>query len=127
MYPDVKVKSCKFKLSLNDTVRITLLRNPFSKGYDQRWSEEYFLISDRFKKQGLCLYKVKDILNQPIEGTFYEDELQQIKVGADTIYVIERVIRYKGRGLQKKALVRWRGWGSQHDSWIASEEIVNYG
>ena len=42
-------KPSQFKYKPGDRVRITYLRNPFSREYDQRWTGEVFSVSTRFR------------------------------------------------------------------------------
>ena len=41
------------------------------------------------------------------------------------MFKIEKVLKYKGRGNNKEALVRWLGWPKHFDSWIPVSEINN--
>ena len=43
----------------------------------------------------------------------------------DDMFKIEKVIKYKGRGNKKEALVRWLGWPKQFDSWIPVSNLNN--
>ena len=42
------------------------------------WTEEIFQIVNRFPRTPV-VYEVRDLLERPIEGTFYEKELQKVK------------------------------------------------
>ncbi|KAK3106495.1 hypothetical protein FSP39_021059 [Pinctada imbricata] len=37
-----------YKLKVGDNVRVSRIRNPFTREYDQKWSRELFIISDRW-------------------------------------------------------------------------------
>ena len=65
-------KAPRFKV--NDRVRITKYKNIFSKDYTENWSREIFII-DSVLKTNHWTYKVKDLNEENIIGSFYEKEL----------------------------------------------------
>ena len=52
--------------------------------------QEVFLITHRCKKQEIHLYPVKDLLDEHIDGHFYEQELQVVAKDIYFIYKIEK-------------------------------------
>ena len=62
-------KAPKFKV--NDRVRVTKYNNIFSKGYTKNWSRETFIIDSVFKTNPWT-YKIKDLKEEKIIGSFYE-------------------------------------------------------
>lgn len=100
-------------LKVGDKVRLQKKHRPFKKGYLPGWTEEVFSVSG-IKKGPLPLYKVVEWDGTPIQGTFYEQDLQKVVVDDQSLFRVEKVLkRQKGR-----ALVRWKGWPSKYDSWI---------
>jgi hypothetical protein len=67
----------KFKLKINDMVRISKYKTVFAKGYTPYWSEEIFYVSELLGRSSNA-YKIRDQMNEPVEGIFYESELQKI-------------------------------------------------
>ena len=118
-----KKKKIKFTLNTGDRVRTTYIRNPFNRAYDSKWTGEIFKIDRRFIRQGQPIYTLVDWYDNPVKGTFYEYELQKIEVTDNDMFKIEKVLKYKGRGNNKEALVRWLGWPKQFDSWIPASDI----
>ena len=58
-------------------------------------------------RQGQPIYKLVDWYNKTCERKhFYQKELQKVEVSEDDMFKIEKVIKYKGRGNKKEALVR---------------------
>jgi len=53
----------------------------FQKDYEQKLTEEVFLVSRRYLRQGIPIYKLMDYGKDQIEGTLYESELQKSKQG----------------------------------------------
>ena len=79
----LKVKNYKF--DVGDIVRISHLRNVFSREYDERWTREEFVVTSRFIKDNHRMYTLKDYDNEPILGTFYQNELQRVRVEDGTV------------------------------------------
>ena len=67
------------------------------------------------------MYTVQDLLERPIEGTFYEEELQKVK--RLDIFRIEKVLKKRTKNKKTEYFVRWSGYGSDFDSWIQSSDI----
>ena len=67
------------------------------------------------------MFTVQDLLERQIEGTFYEEELQNIK--HPDIFRIEKVLKKRTKNKMTEYLVRWSGYGPDFDSWIQSSDI----
>ena len=67
----------KFKFCIGDHVRLSLRKRLFKKGYKMNWTEEIFQITHQLSRT-LVVYTVQDLLERPVEGTFYEEELQRL-------------------------------------------------
>ena len=61
-------------------------------------------------------YKIKDLNGEEIGGTFYREELQKTD---QTIYRIEKGIRKA----KDKALVKWKGYPAEFNSWIPLKDL----
>ena len=75
----------------------------FDEGYTPNWTEEIFLV-DKIQSTNPTTYRLKDLNNEEIQGSFYEPELLKAK---QDVFRIHKVIRtdYK----KKQALVKWLG------------------
>ena len=94
----------KPKFKVGDKVRISKYkRKIFDKGYTPNWTEEIFLV-DKIQSTNPITYRLKDLNNEEIQGSFYEPELLNAK---QDVFRIEKVIRkdYK----KKQVLVKWLG------------------
>ena len=112
----VSVAQTAFKIG--DTVRISKYkRKTFDKGYTPNWTEEVFTI-DEIRPTDPITYKIKDLNGEEIKGTFYREELQKTD---QTIFRIERVIRKT----KDKALVKWKGYPDQFNSWVSLKDLKN--
>ena len=118
-----KKEKIKFNFNVGDRVRTTYIRRHFQREYDSKWTGEIFKISRRFIRQGQPIYRLVDWYDKPVEGTFYQNELQKIETTDADMFKIQKVIKNKGRGNKKEALVRWLGWPKHFDSWIPASEI----
>ena len=116
-------KPTVFKLEVGDAVRLSHVKQVFKREYDERWTRETFLITERRMKENLACYKLKDIQNEPIAGTFYQNELQKVDRDDDDVYKIEEIIDRRRRRGKKEVLVKWLGWPKQFNSWIAADQL----
>ena len=67
------------------------------------------------------MYKLKDMNDEIIEGSFYEKELQKTKSTTGE-YIIEKMIKTKN----DKLFVKWRGYSNNFKSWISKKDIIKY-
>ncbi len=121
-------KMCKdapvFKYKTGDVVRVSKVRNVFSKGYEQNYTEEFFTIA-------VCIpwtppvCRLQDYDGDVIEGCFYEKELQKIIVNQDKAFKIEKILDRKKRGNQVFCLAKWRGWPTKFSSWLPERDILD--
>ena len=112
----------KFRFQVGDKVRINKTRMTFEKSYLPGWSEEIFQITSRQASQP-STYRIKDLNDEEIQGRFYESELQKVNK-KDNIYRIEKILHKRKRKGVTEVLVRWLGWGPEHDSWIPETGIL---
>ena len=101
----IKTSKQKPKFKIGDKVRISKYkRNVFDKGYTPNWTP--------------ITCKIKDLNDETIEGSFYEPELLKAK---QDVFRIDKVIRrdYK----KKQALVKWKGYSDDFNSWIPMRDL----
>jgi len=118
LYGDMEQVTSKPKLKIGDKVRISKYkRNVFDKGYTPNWTEEVFIV-DKIRYSNPINYKLKDLNNEEIKGSFYEPELLKAK---QEVFRIDKVIRrdYK----KKQALVKWKGYSDYFNSWIPMKDL----
>ena len=90
LYGNMEQLSSKPKFKVGDKVRISKYkRKVFDKGYTPNWTEEIFLI-DKIQSTKPITYRLKDLNNEEIQGSFYEPELLKAK---QDVFRIEKVIR----------------------------------
>ena len=66
------------KFSIGDKVVTSKIKNLFDKGYAKNWNEEPFFIHE-IKKTKPIVYTLRDENNEPLQGTFYENQLQLVE------------------------------------------------
>jgi hypothetical protein len=116
-------KRLPYRFKVGDQVQITHLRRQFQRDYDQTYTEEIFVIRDRFISQGIPIYKLRNMMDDPIQGTFYASELQRLAKDEATIWRIDKVLRKRKVRGKEEVLVRWLGWPKKLDSWIPKRDI----
>ena len=114
----------KFNFSKRDLVRISFAKSPFERSYNEKFTEEVFVIKNRFLQDNIPVYKLADLQNSPVDSVFYGPELQRVVKTGD-LWVIDRILKTVGKGKNKKVLVRWKGYGPKFDSYVLKSSIKN--
>ena len=114
----------KYKVKVGDQVKISKHKRIFQKGYLPSWTEETFTIAQRIPRDP-PVYRLKEADGDFIQGTFYEPELQKVLEKPDHLFRIEKILKYRGKGASKEALVHWKGWPKKYDSWIPYKQLVS--
>ena len=118
LYGNLKPLATKPKYKIGDKVRISKYKRAvFDKGYTPNWTAEIFTV-DKIQYTNPITYKIKDLNNGEIKGSFYEPELLKAE---QYVFRIEKVIKrdYK----KKQALVKWRGYNDSFDGWIPFKDL----
>lgn len=113
-----------FAFKEGDKVRINLLRNAFKRQYDQKWSGEVFIIRQRFVRDRLPMYLLKDYLGEPLTGSFYQNELQRVLVPVDTLFVVDSIVERKRVKGVPYVKVHFRDWPKKFDKWVKESDLV---
>ena len=125
MIKDVKRRYIRYKFKVGDTVRLTHIKHPFRRSYQEQWTTELFKVNQRFQLQGIPMYKVKDFQDKPIEGTFYQSELQKVEKNEDELWKISKILKKRKRGGKTEYLVQFEGWPKQYNQYVPEEDIKN--
>lgn len=107
----------KHKFNIGEIVRISKYKGVFDKGYSASWSSELFKVK-KVKQTNPVTYLLEDMDGKPIQGGFYEFELQKTKF-PDT-YLVEKILKTKG----DKVFVKWLNFGNKFNSWIEKDTII---
>ena len=116
-YSSIK-KTKRQKYKVNDLVRISKLPNRFLRSYQPQNQDEIFKVVSIKKSLPKFLYKLQSLSNEDIIGYFYTEELVKVDK-SNEIYLVDKILKSKGN----KRLVRWKGYGKEHDSWVNARDI----
>lgn len=105
-------------------VRISYAKSPFERSYNEKFTQEVFIIKDHYLMDGIPVYKLADLQNCLVEGLFYSQDLQPI-IKTDDLWQVERILKTKGKGKNQQVLVRWKGYGPKFDSYILKTSLKN--
>jgi len=113
----------KAKFKVGDYVRIPSAKTIFSKEGTGKWTIEIFKIN-LVKNTKPITYGIEDLKEEPIEGSYYEQELQKVPPQViDQPFRIEKIIETKGKGKNKKAFVKYLGYPDKFNEWIFYDDI----
>ena len=74
-----KKKQILYRFQVGDKVQTTYTQNPFQWEYDSHWTAGIFKIARRYMRQDQPIYTVVDWYDKPVEGIFYQKELQKVE------------------------------------------------
>ena len=120
-----KHKNRRFTFEVGDKVRISKTKRAFDREYSERWSREIFQIKSRFFREDIPVYRIEDWFNDLLKGSFYQSELQKVESNAQDLFDVEEILDYKGRGRNRQALVKWKGWPKKFNSWQPASNVVH--
>ena len=128
MYVDKnsKRKKSNFRFKINDQVRISYNKYVFQRDYHQKWTEEYFIITQRARKANHNMYKLKDLSGEDIDGLFYESELQKINKNSDSSFRVKKILKRRRRKSGEELYIKWMGWPDKFNSWVAAVDVQKY-
>lgn len=120
--PRPRVKRFEFKIQSN--VRMLTEKLVFHR-YRENYSREIFRIHDRFEKDGLEIYVLEACDSEVIDGFFYSQELEAVKLGLDTDAQIDKYITEERRQGVPYVLVQYKGVGSkgQCREWLRKADL----
>ena len=104
---------------MGDRVRLNKVHRTFEKGYLPGWTEELFVVH-RVIPGPIPTYKIHEWDGSPVEGTFYNADLQKVQLADDALFRIEKVLKRQ----KDQVLVKWQGWPDKYNSWIPSRAIT---
>jgi hypothetical protein len=110
------------KFQVGDYVRISRKRQTFERGYTQKWTSEIFVVDGVDFWKTPIVYRIKDLGDDKIEGTFYAQELQKVK--KPETFLIEKIIRRRGKGSKQEMFVKWLGYPERFNSWVPASDFV---
>ena len=123
-YPNFSKKYDVRKFKVGDSVRLSRLKGKFEKGYTPSWTDEIFVVSQHIPRKPFSVYKIKDLLGEELEGTFYAAELESFNK-PDEVFKIEKIIKTKKVRRVTHYLVKWINYPPKFNSWVSEADMVN--
>ena len=114
--PDLTRLPMRAKFKTGDKVRIQKKKGLFEKGFTPNWTEEVFTVS-KIQKTNPVTYKITDLNDEEIQGTFYEQELQKT---SQEVYRIEKIVNKD----KTRSLVKWKGYPEIFNSWVDNNDLI---
>ena len=108
----------EYKFKIQDHVRIPHVPSVFGREWSMRWTEEIFVIVQRFRRDNINLYKIEDEKGEDILGTFYEGELQLVLADQNQQWKVQHIVKERGVGVYREAFVKFIGWPAYYNRWI---------
>lgn len=121
-YSKAEMKRKKPKFKVGDTVRISILRTNFSRGYHQNFTTEIWTVSEVLDNLPQPRYKVKDANGEILLSVLNENELVAFEK-KDDVFTIEKILKVRKRKGLKQYLVRWAGYPESHNSWVLEKDM----
>ncbi|GBO34007.1 hypothetical protein AVEN_90468-1 [Araneus ventricosus] len=92
----------------------------FEKGYETNFSEELFVVSECMKRSP-SVYHIKDLLGEPVLGTFYLQELQKVKLKES--FPVEKILKKRTKKKRLEYFVKFKGYPNKFNQWITASNI----
>ncbi|XP_053380052.1 uncharacterized protein LOC128548709 [Mercenaria mercenaria] len=112
-----------FQFKVGDLVRISFSKQPFQRAYQEQYTTEVFKVAGRILKQGIPMYKLKDLKGDSIKGLFYTAELQKVNKDENSLWFIERILKKRKRNKKLQYFVEWQGFPKAFNSWVDAKDV----
>jgi transposase InsO family protein len=117
--------------SAGDTVRISLTKGHFDKGYIPNWGRQHMVVKEvvpsRRGGHPRPVYKLADTQGDSINGQYYREEVQYVPDRLRNTLEVERILRRRAaEDGQTETLVKFKGWPDKFNRWLTDEELTIY-
>ncbi len=125
-------KPRKFLFEVGTHVRLTLRPEKITSEYKERWTREIFQIHSRRRRNGIPVYKVKDLVGEVLDGTFYTEELQEVSPDAkNKTYQIDKVLKERvfatpGGKRRRQYYVSFIGFPRKFNQWVPASAVKEW-
>ena len=83
----------KQSFRVGDSVRVTMTKKTFKKEYTDQWSKELFVVAGKHRT-----IPTTYMVDEPIHGTFYHQELHLVRVEYAKVYTVECILKKRKGG-----------------------------
>ena len=112
----------KPKFDVGNKVRISRIKDTFDKGYEPNFSHEVFTICEVLMTQPVT-YRLIDYLKNPIQGSFYSEEL--LKTKTPDYFEIEKILKTRTVGKKKEYFVKFVGHNDSFNEWVSEDQVTD--
>ena len=112
-------KKRAFVFDIGDRVKLSVIKKPFDREYDEKYTTEVFTVIDQRMQGDVPSYRVKDEQNDAIVGWFYQQELLRVIDPENKQYKIEKVLKRRKRNGKPELFVKFRGYPKKFNSWVS--------
>jgi len=116
LYQEFERRPIHAKFKTGDKFRILKKKGLFEKGFTPNWTEAVFTVS-KIQITNPVTYKITDLNDEKIQGTFYEQELQKT---SQEVYRIEKIVKKD----KTRSLVKWKGYPKGFNSWVDNKDLI---
>ena len=113
----------RYKFKVGDYVRLSHMKHTFQRDYQEKWTEEIFIVIQRKYRSGIPVYKVTDYAKDSIDGTFYQSELQKVNKDKDALWRVDKVLKKRKRQGKEEVYVSFVGWPKKFNMWLPKENV----
>ena len=121
-YIKMEQKRRKPKFKIGDSVRISLNRSKFKRGYFQSFSTEVWYVENVMTNLPFARYIVKDANGEVLNCVLNENEL--VRYIPNDVYQVEKIIKKRKKGKKTQFFVKWLHHNEKFNSWIDEADIV---
>ena len=115
LYQDLTRRPIHAKFKIGDKVRSLKKKKFFEKGFTPNWTE-VFTVS-KIQRTNPVTYKITDLNDEEIQGTFYEQEIQKT---TQEVFRIEKIVKKD----KTKSLGKWKGYPASFNSWVDNKDLI---
>jgi hypothetical protein len=113
------------KLAVGDKVRLAVTRRTFAREYDEKFTQEIFVIRDILYKEHIPMYLLEDYAGEEVHGAFYPFEIIPVIEEPNKAYKVEKILNRRTVRGRPEILVRYYGWSPKFDEWIPETNLEN--
>jgi hypothetical protein len=111
----------KQKFNVGDTVRLSRVKGVFEK-QTNNWTKRVYTVS-KVQNTNPITYKVDDIVDGTVIGSFYAQELQKTDMN---YFLIDEIKKRRTRNGKKEILVTWQGYEDLMPEWIPENSLQDF-